>query len=137
MMIGMAIWMAIAAVGIAPADAHVMSELAVVEAQAAHSGRAAPSMNAYQAAHQAVMQGMNQLYSGNADINSHPRHDPASRERDCDVESVRSYGHDPEVRRLAKGVIAAQGREIAQMRVWLGRRDAAILPSPSHATPEN
>jgi glutaredoxin len=60
MMVAMAVWMAIAAVGIAPADAHVMSEPAVIEANAAHSGRAAPSMKAYQAAHQAMMQGMNQ-----------------------------------------------------------------------------
>ena len=37
------------------------------------------------------------------------------------AEVVLKYGKDPEIRKLAQGIIAAQQKEIARMNAWLVR----------------
>lgn len=85
------------------------------------AGGEAPSTAGYRAAMEKMDRDMNMSYSGNADrdlvVGMIPHHQGA-----IDMAKVElQYGKDPEIRRLAKGIVAAQEREIAQMRRWLAR----------------
>jgi len=80
---------------------------------------AAPSTTAYRIANERMHAGMAINYSGDADadfVRGMIAHHRGAIEM---AEAVLEYGKDPEIRKLAEGVIAAQEAEVATMGKWL------------------
>ncbi|WP_428377221.1 CopM family metallochaperone [Lichenicoccus sp.] len=77
-----------------------------------------PSTKAFKAADDKMMRGMDRPMTGNADqdfvAGMLPHHAGAVGMAKVELR----YGKDPEMLRLARGIINAQQKEIAQMQVW-------------------
>ncbi|APW45000.1 DUF305 domain-containing protein [Rhodoferax saidenbachensis] len=88
----------------------------------AAAGDASASSQAYEAANTKMHKDMSVALTGDADrdflAGMIPHHQGA-----IDMaEVVLKYGKDPKVKKLARGIIAAQKKEIAMMQTWLAAK---------------
>jgi uncharacterized protein (DUF305 family) len=100
--------------------------VAVAEETTGHEGHAmmgdkGPSSMAFMAANDRMHQGMAIEFTGNADADFIRGMIPHHKGAVDMAKIVLEHGSDPEVRKLAEGIIAAQEAEIAWMQDWLTR----------------
>lgn len=122
-------WLAFAALA-AP-----LSLLPAQAQEAGHSGHAmggdggmampkgdqGPASQAFAAANASMHKGMDIAYSGKPDVDF-ARSMIAHHQGAIDMAKVElQYGTDPTLRSLAEGIIAAQEKEIAEMKAWLAK----------------
>ena len=82
-------------------------------------GDTGPSSQAFHAANMKMHSAMDITYTGNSDVDFVKGMIPHHAGAIDMARAVLTYGKDPEIKKLAEGIIKAQEAEIAQMQAWL------------------
>jgi uncharacterized protein (DUF305 family) len=83
---------------------------------------ASPSSKAFQDANDKMHRDMNIPMTGNADVDFVQGMIPHHQGAVDMAKIVLQYGADPEIKKIAQEIIAAQEKEIAMFRAWLAKR---------------
>ena len=83
---------------------------------------ASPSTAGYQAANARMHKDMDNAYTGDADVDFARGMIPHHRGAVDMAKVVLQHGKDPEMKKLAQEIIAAQEKEIAQFQDWLKKK---------------
>ena len=95
---------------------------------------ASPSTKGFETAMSGMMKGMMAPATGKPDLDFVQGMIPHHQGAIDMAKVVLQYGKDPEIKKLAEGVVKAQEGEISAMNQWLAKTDKAILPqSPESA----
>ena len=104
----------------------LLSGLAVAQTHQGHGTTPAatkaadtPATKAFRAANTQMHKDMDIAYSGNADVDFIKGMIPHHQGAVAMAKIVLAHGKDPDVRKLAEGIIADQEKEIAMMTAWL------------------
>jgi Domain of unknown function (DUF305) len=110
--------------GMMGGDCKMMEEMQAQMGGMMPKGDTGPSSQAYNGIMMKMHKDMAITYSGNADVDfvkgMIPHHQAAVEM----AKTVIAFGKDPELKKLAEGVIKAQEAEIAQMKTWLQKNGA-------------